>query len=62
MNAKQFFGVSHWLENWSNHLLPSMGLNGGSVAMNLGKDSNEVCRTLVGWVRERWMTWRTVCT
>jgi hypothetical protein len=25
---------SHWLEIWSKHLCPSMGPNGGSVAMN----------------------------
>ncbi len=27
-----FFWDSHWLEIWSNHFCPSMGLNGGSVA------------------------------
>jgi hypothetical protein len=25
---------SHWLEIWSNHFCPSMGPNGGSVAMD----------------------------
>ncbi len=34
MNANRFFWDSHWLEIWSNHLFPSMGLNGGSVAMD----------------------------
>jgi hypothetical protein len=33
-NANRFFGDSHWLEIWSNHLCPSMGPNGGSVAMD----------------------------
>jgi hypothetical protein len=32
MNANRFFWDSHWLEIWSNHFCPSMGLNGGSVA------------------------------
>ncbi len=34
MNANRFFWNSHWLEIWSNHLCPSMGPNGGSVAMD----------------------------
>jgi hypothetical protein len=33
MKANRFFWESHWLEIWSNHLCPSMGPNGGSVAM-----------------------------
>ena len=32
INANRFFRDSHWLEIWSNHFCPSMGLNGGSVA------------------------------
>ncbi len=32
INANRFFWNSHWLEIWSNHFCPSMGLNGGSVA------------------------------
>ncbi len=32
INANRFFWDSHWLEIWSNHFCPSMGLNGGSVA------------------------------
>jgi hypothetical protein len=32
VNANRFFWDSHWLEIWSNHFCPSMGLNGGSVA------------------------------
>jgi hypothetical protein len=34
INANRFFLDSHWLEIWSNHLCPSMGPNGGSVAMD----------------------------
>jgi hypothetical protein len=34
MNANRFFWDSHWLEIWSNHFFPSMGPNGGSVAMD----------------------------
>jgi hypothetical protein len=34
MNANRFFCDSHWLEIWSNHFYPSMGPNGGSVAMD----------------------------
>ncbi len=33
MNANRFFWDSHWLEIWSNHVFPSIGPNGGSVAM-----------------------------
>jgi hypothetical protein len=32
IHAYRFFWDSHWLEIWSNHLCPSMGPNGGSVA------------------------------
>jgi hypothetical protein len=34
MNPNRFFWDSHWLEIWSNHFYPSMGPNGGSVAMD----------------------------
>ncbi len=33
MIANRFFLNSHWLEIWSNHFCPSMGPNGGIVAM-----------------------------
>ncbi len=36
MNENQFFCDSHWLEIWSNHFCPSIGPNGGSVAMDSG--------------------------
>jgi hypothetical protein len=36
MNENRFFWDSHWLEIWSNHFYPSMGPNGGSVAMDSG--------------------------
>ncbi len=32
MKANQLFWDSNWLEIWKNHLCPSMGPNGGSVA------------------------------
>ncbi len=35
MNANRFFGESHWLKIWSNHL--TMGPTGGSVAMDSGQ-------------------------
>jgi hypothetical protein len=34
MTANRFFWDSHWLEILSNHLCPSMGPNGGIVAMD----------------------------
>ncbi len=34
-NANRFFCDSHWLEIWKNHVCPSMGRNGGIVAMDL---------------------------
>jgi hypothetical protein len=36
INENRFFWDSHWLEIWSNHFYPSMGPNGGSVAMDSG--------------------------
>ncbi len=36
MNENWFFWGSHWLEIWSNHFCPSLGPNGGSVAMGSG--------------------------
>jgi hypothetical protein len=48
MNANRFFWDSHWLEIWSNHFYPSMGPNGGSVAMDsdlLRNKSNTVTLT-----------------
>ena len=36
INANRFFWDSHWLEIWSNHFYPSMGPNGGSMAMDSG--------------------------
>ena len=42
MNANRFFWDSHWLEIWSNHFCPSMGPNGGIVAMDsAGKRQTE---------------------
>ncbi len=37
MKANRFFWASHWLEIGSNHLFPSMGQNGGIVAMISGE-------------------------
>jgi hypothetical protein len=34
MNANRFFLDSHWLKILSNHLFPSMGPNGGIVALD----------------------------
>jgi hypothetical protein len=45
MNANRFFWDSHWLEIWSNHFYPSMGPNGGSVAMD---SESSVSGTLIG--------------
>ncbi len=36
INANWFFRDSYWLENWKNNLRPSMGPNGGSVAIDSG--------------------------
>ncbi len=36
INENRFFWDSHWLEIWSNHFCPSMGPNGGTVAMDSG--------------------------
>ncbi len=42
MNANRFFGDSHWLEIWSNHFYPSMGPNGGSVAMDSSYEEEQL--------------------
>ena len=39
MNENRFFLDSHWLEISKNHLCPSVGPNGGSVAMDSAKTS-----------------------
>jgi hypothetical protein len=51
MNANRFFWDSHWLEIWSNHFYPSMGPNGGSVAMDsvqIGQNSKNSVAALFG--------------
>jgi hypothetical protein len=53
MNANRFFWDSHWLEIWSNHFCPSMGTNGGSVAMDPGETAGSLSSLLPGedsWV------------
>jgi hypothetical protein len=49
INANRFFWDSHWLEIWSNHLCPSMGPNGGSVAMDSGMRAG---RLPIGYINE----------
>jgi hypothetical protein len=34
INENRFFRDSHWQEFWKKHLCPSMGPNGGIVAMD----------------------------
>jgi hypothetical protein len=46
MNANRFFCNSHWLEIWSNHFYPSMGPNGGSVAMDTAPASRPIGKQL----------------
>ncbi len=49
MNVIRFFWDSHWLEIWSNHFCPSMGPNGGSVAMDSElKDRDDIPLLLQG--------------
>jgi hypothetical protein len=43
INANRFFCDSHWLEIWKNHLCPSMGSNGGSLAMDFVYDYISSC-------------------
>jgi hypothetical protein len=59
INANWFFWDSHWLEIWSNHFCPSMGLNGGSVATDsdLLLLQSQRCSLLEVWnpiENERW--------
>jgi hypothetical protein len=47
INANRFFSDPNWLEIWKNHLCPSLGPNGGSVAM----DSDHLnISTFPGWL------------
>jgi hypothetical protein len=59
MNANRFFWDSHWLEIWSNQFYPSMGPNGGSVAM----DSVEVymCCIFDAHCRKAWSIFSQSC-
>ncbi len=50
MNANRFFWDSHWLEIWSNHFYPSMGPNGGSVAMDSVQNRGGGCLPVAGTV------------
>ncbi len=45
-NANRFFLDSHWMEIWSNHSCPSMGPNGGSVAIWTLSSGNSISRIL----------------
>ncbi len=49
MNANRFFWDSHWLEIWSNHFYPSMGPNGGSVAMDSQQRTAEAQFLVPDW-------------
>ncbi len=40
--ANRFFRDSHWMEIWTNHLCPSMGPNGGSVAMDATDSADSI--------------------
>jgi hypothetical protein len=48
MNANRCFWDSYWLKIWSNHLCPSKGPNGVSVAMD--SEISRSCRTASGKV------------
>jgi hypothetical protein len=45
INANRFLRGPRWVEIWKNHLCPSMGPNGGSVAMDSGRCMC-VCKTI----------------
>jgi hypothetical protein len=54
MIANRFFRNSHWLEIWSNHFCPSMGPNGGIVAMasdRRGRRGGSAGRGGRGWLK-----------
>ncbi len=51
INANRFFWDSHWLEIWSNHFYPSMGPNGGSVAMDSVKAGSLKMNTVLEYSR-----------
>jgi hypothetical protein len=53
INANRFFWDAHWLEIWSNQFCPSMGPNGGSVAMDSDIDNN--CKWLY------YQLWKRYC-
>jgi hypothetical protein len=49
VNTNRIFRDFHWLEIWNNHLYPSVGQNGGSVAM----DSSKLMRIRIYLMRIR---------
>jgi hypothetical protein len=63
MNANRFFWDSHWLEIWSNHFYPSMGPNGGSVAMDsqVGCPYRKVERQVNIWLFSFYFPPRSFC-
>ncbi len=50
MNANRFFCDSRWLEIWSNQFYPSMGPNGGSVAMDSAEQHQNSKRRPIYWI------------
>jgi hypothetical protein len=53
MNANRFFLDYLWLEIWSNHFCPSMGPNGGIVAMDSELQQFEHARSFYHmWFRQ----------
>jgi hypothetical protein len=60
VNANRFFWDSHWLEILSSHFCPSMGPNGGSVAVDSRPTRNQLCHvqyslsSLLAWMSQSW--------
>ncbi len=53
INANWFFWDSYWLEIWKNHLCPSVGSNGGSVAMD---SESHISLKKTGFYPSNWRT------
>jgi hypothetical protein len=50
INANRFFRDSHWLEIWKNHLCPSMGPNGGIVAVDSLEKISVWCMVVLPYI------------
>jgi hypothetical protein len=52
----KLINANHWLEIWKNHLCPSMGPNGGSVAMDSEENYSTMFTVLYFGISLVWLS------